>query len=143
MIDYPNYIEGQMSLLDLDMQFTKMSLVHSAPTKEKTSELCWKKWLGSSKKESLFLDLRKGSGLQPEPSWVMGIPSHGESSTLNFGESPSVVVESRLSQILQDNPHPKYCLSPKACQGILRRAEKRGKELPEVLKAALVRQAIE
>ena len=35
----------------------------------------------------------------------------------------------------------KYCLSPKACRGILRRAQKRGKELPEVLRIALERQA--
>ena len=78
--------------------------------------------------------------------------SRGEYSTLSFGEKPSltetaeqfsiwghhsVVVESRLSQILEDSPHPKYSLSVKACQGILRRAEKRGKALPEMLKAAL------
>jgi len=35
----------------------------------------------------------------------------------------------------------KYYLSPKACLGILRRASARGKELPEVLKKALERQA--
>lgn len=35
----------------------------------------------------------------------------------------------------------KYYLSPKACQGILRRASERGKELPEILKKALIRQA--
>ena len=59
----------------------------------------------------------------------------------SFGESPSVVVESRLSQILEDSPLPKYCLSAKACQGILNRANKRGKELPPELKAALEYQA--
>ena len=32
-------------------------------------------------------------------------------------------------------------LSPKACQGILRRASARGKELPEVLRIALEQQA--
>ncbi len=35
----------------------------------------------------------------------------------------------------------KYYLSPKACQGILRRASARGKELPAILKKALERQA--
>ena len=35
----------------------------------------------------------------------------------------------------------KYYLSPKACLGILRRASARGKELPEVLRIALERQA--
>jgi hypothetical protein len=44
-----------------------------------------------------------------------------------------------LSSILQapETVPPKYSLSPKACQGILRRANARGKELPPMLKAAL------
>ena len=46
-----------------------------------------------------------------------------------------------LSQILQPIVPGKYYLSPKACQGILRRASARGKELPEVLRVALERQA--
>ena len=40
-----------------------------------------------------------------------------------------------------DNVPERFSLSPKACQGILRRAEKRGKELPDVLRLALERQA--
>ena len=36
----------------------------------------------------------------------------------------------------------KYYLSPKACQGILRRASVRGKEPPEILRLALERQAL-
>ena len=32
-------------------------------------------------------------------------------------------------------------LSAKACQGILNRAERRGKKLPEMLEAALIRQS--
>jgi hypothetical protein len=66
----------------------------------------------------------------------------GEFSMLSIGESPSAAVESRLSQILEGNPHPKYCLSQRACQGILNRAERRGKELPEMLKAALEQSAL-
>ena len=46
-----------------------------------------------------------------------------------------------LSSILMEDVPDRYSLSPKACQGILRRAAKRGKELPEVLKAALEQQA--
>lgn len=42
-----------------------------------------------------------------------------------------------LSAVLEPHVHPKYFLSQKACQGILRRAEKRGKELPEILQHAL------
>ena len=56
---------------------------------------------------------------------------------LNTGESPSGARESTLSQILQANVPEKYFLSAKACAGILRRAEKRGKELPTMLKEAL------
>lgn len=43
-----------------------------------------------------------------------------------------------LSEILEvgDVP-PQYYLSPKACRGILRRAEKRGKDLPPMLHRAL------
>ena len=37
--------------------------------------------------------------------------------------------------------HRKYYLSAKACQGILRRAENRGKQLPEMLREALERQS--
>ena len=65
----------------------------------------------------------------------------GECSTRNTGESPNVAVESRLSQILEATPHGKYCLSAKACQGILRRAERRGKALPEILKEVLLTQS--
>ena len=57
---------------------------------------------------------------------------------LNFGESPSEGRESTLSQILDLNVPEKYSLSPKACSGILRRAEMRGKELPSMLKEALI-----
>lgn len=54
---------------------------------------------------------------------------------------PNAVVVSRLSQILEETPHPKYNLTPKACQGILRRAERRGKDLPKLLKQVLIRQS--
>ena len=56
---------------------------------------------------------------------------------LNTGESPNVAVESTLSSILEANVPDKYSLSAKACEGILRRAERRGKPLPPMLKAAL------
>ena len=62
-------------------------------------------------------------------------------SMLNTGVSPSEEQESTLSQILLAEVPEKYYLSPKACLGILRRASVRGKELPEVLKKALERQA--
>ena len=67
---------------------------------------------------------------------------HGDCLTLNFGECPNVENVSTLSQILQAGVPEKYYLSPKACLGILRRASVRGKELPELLKKALERQAV-
>ena len=65
----------------------------------------------------------------------------GELTTRNTGEFPNAVVVSRLSQILEETPHPKYNLTAKACQGILRRAERRGKDLPKLLKEVLIRQS--
>lgn len=47
----------------------------------------------------------------------------------------------KLIDILESNPDPKYNLSPKACAGILSRAERRGKKLPEILEIALRNQA--
>lgn len=67
----------------------------------------------------------------------------GECLTRNTGESPSAAVVSRLSQILEDAPQEKFFLTARACQGILNRAELRGKELPPELKAALEIQAKE
>ena len=74
-------------------------------------------------------------------SWVMVFPSPGEPLMRSFGESPKDAVESTLSQILQAQVPEKYYLSQKACLGILRRAKNRGKELPPMLKQALLRQS--
>ena len=64
-----------------------------------------------------------------------------EFSQLNTGAFPNEENVSTLSEILMAKVPEKYCLSPKACQGILRRASARGKELPEILRLALERQA--
>ena len=50
-------------------------------------------------------------------------------------------VMNEKDEILEEEPHPKYYLSTKACQGILNRAAKRGKDLPKELKEALIQQA--
>lgn len=75
------------------------------------------------------------------PLWETDIRSLGAHWMPNFGESPKDVEESGLWQILEESVHPKYYLSAKACLGILRRAERRGKELPKLLKEALEKQA--
>ena len=87
----------------------------------------------------MFLDLRPGMGGNLLGAyWEMDTVLPGGSMTLNTGESPNVVRESTLSQILQQNAPEKYSLSPTACAGIIRRAEKRGKELPSMLREALM-----
>ena len=66
-----------------------------------------------------------------------GMASPGGYSTLNISEWPSAAAVCSLSQVLEADVAPKYFLSPKACAGILRRAERRGKELPELLHRSL------
>lgn len=59
--------------------------------------------------------------------------------TLSISECHSDAGVCSLSDILETGDLPqRYYLSAKACSGILRRAEKRGKKLPEHLKAALL-----
>ena len=88
------------------------------------------------------LDLTPGHGdLLGRPYWEMNSAWLGDVWTLNSGASPREERGSSLSQILEDSPHPKYYLSPRACMGILRRAQERGKELPEKLEQALMLQS--
>jgi hypothetical protein len=68
--------------------------------------------------------------------------SHIEFLTLNTSESHKDAEECLLSDTLEIGALPqRFYLSPKACKGILNRAEKRGKKLPPMLKEALERQA--
>ena len=66
-----------------------------------------------------------------------GICRPGESWTLNTSEWPSDAAVCSLSDILETDVPQRYFLSRRAAQGILRRAEKRGRELPELLRLAL------
>ena len=128
--------------LDLDTWYGKTCRERSARTAEKISAPCLKKRCESSPKTPLFLDLRTGSDGLAGVSWETDSPSLGEYSTRSFGECPSAAVESRLSQILEEEAHPKYFLSERACKGVLRRAEARGKELPKILKQTLEIQSL-
>lgn len=69
--------------------------------------------------------------------WLTLTDTPQGTSSLNVSEEPNVPVDTKLSQILEENPEPKYNLTAKACAGILRRAERRGKKLPEALKTVL------
>ena len=111
----------------------------SVPTEEKISEPCWKNLPAWNNQTLQFLDLRRGAdGTKPEQSPETDGLWLGDSLTLNIGESPNAERESRLSWILEDNVPQKYYLSARACQGILTRASRRGKPLPELLKQALL-----
>jgi len=64
--------------------------------------------------------------------------SHGECWTADTSESPNAgAASTSLRDVLEDSVPAKYYLSPKAAQGILRRAEERGRMLPSHLSAAL------
>ena len=97
---------------------------------------------------ALFAELTPPSSLQGEEGstpiavWCpdQKEPWHGGCLTPNGTEYPSDenVCLSWLWQVLETGPVPtRYYLSANACQGILRRAAKRGKKLPEMLEAAL------
>ena len=156
--------------LNRDTPSMKMYPDVSAVTTERTlgpSLRKQSKWLT---KTPMFLNLKKDkNGLQQDVSWVTDIALLGDYMThssgvchkeesayvysltmggqqhqryyLNLSEKPMIPRPSRLSQILEKHPDPKYKLSAKACQGILNRAKKRGKELPELLRIALEKQS--
>ena len=105
---------------------------------------------GSCGKTSPVFSVRiKGmtSGRSCEKLMKSGILSHGECWTLNLSEWTDSLVPflkedsvCSLSDILvpiSDVPQ-KYYLSPVACSGLLRRAETRGRALPDVLRQVLV-----
>ena len=67
-----------------------------------------------------------------------GMGSHTGCLTLNISEWPSDANVCSLSDTLEIGDLPqRYFLSATACKGILRRAEKRGKDLPPALAQAL------
>ena len=62
----------------------------------------------------------------------------GDCLTLNTSEAPNHVRESTLWQVLVKGSIPeRYYLSARACEGIINRAEKKGKPLPQLLRLAL------
>lgn len=117
--------------------YPELSVAGGGTTSEKcstnSSEL-------SSRTLPMCLCLKRG-GQNQEYYWVPTGRLLGELMMRNSGECPNEEKESLLSSILEDNPHQKYCLSQKACQGILNRAKRREKDLPERLRIALELQA--
>jgi hypothetical protein len=95
----------------------------------------------SSKTFPVSCQLTEGGTWEPSSGrWLSaGTGSRGGFSTLNISESRNAAVESSLSDVLEiPGGHlRKYFLSQRAASGILRRAEKRGRKLPEALLNAL------
>ena len=149
-------LDGQITWQDLGISFSRMCLDSSVPTKEQTSKQHSPKLSASQSRILPVCLCLKGSGRNQgasTPRWETGALL-GDFMTASFGEQPSMLMAecslqeplngvsvSRLSQILTDSPPQKYSLSAKACQGILNRAQKRGKELPAELKQALTAQS--
>lgn len=136
--------DGQVTWSDLGLWSGKMCPEHSAVTKGETSRQSSKRSSASQSRKPPILKCLKRAGQlggattmkwEDDGAWL------GECMMRNTGESPNAAVASRLSQILEVTPQEKYSLSAKACQGILRRAERRGKDLPETLKAVLLMQS--
>lgn len=142
-----------MEVIQLSL-FGKMFPERSVQTAEKTSAPCWKNLPAWNNQTLQFLDLRGGAdGAKPEQLPEMDGPWLGDNLTLNTGEKPSMTAvqevcsawgphsaakESLLSQILEVNAPEKYFLSARACRGILTRASRRGKKLPDLLETALL-----
>ncbi|MBR2895758.1 MAG: DNA cytosine methyltransferase [Oscillospiraceae bacterium] len=73
--------------------------------------------------------------------WELRSPWREGKPPLNTGVAPREPIRVSLSEILEQNPDPKYYLSQTACRGILRRSEERNKEFPPQLKKALMIQS--
>lgn len=83
------------------------------------------------------LKLKKGGQVQAWSADLRDEP-RGAFWMLNGSAWPNDACACSLSSVLETGPIPaKYYLSARACLGILRRAEKRGKALPTALRAAL------
>ncbi len=81
---------------------------------------------------------RAGATLASRPAGEDATESPGECLTLSISEFPKNAVDSSLSDILETGDVPlQYSLSQKACRGILNRVEKRDKDIPAPLLAAL------
>src|SRR5215469_2415733 len=115
-----------------DGSYSKTSPACS-PARADVTLLAWLiHWLGPA---SVF---HTGDGATPELLPDRTGFANGLCWTRNTSEFRSGGVACSLSQILETGPvDPRYFLSPRACSGILRRAEKRGRQLPDPLRLAL------
>ena len=113
----------------------RTSLVCCLPSKAKISPYAWRDSQAGGQPSQ-----KAGGATLGSPSDPVTV-SRGACVTHSFSEWPSAAVVCSLSDVLEDSVPPKYFLSPKACSGILRRAERRGKRLPGQLTGALAARA--
>lgn len=112
--------------------FGRTSPEHSAATKGEILLSLLEKWQGANCLSPAMVGERKAW------RWVQMDSSNGLCLTRNGSEWRNGGAACSLSSILETGPiDPRYFLSPTACAGIIRRSEKRGKELPEHLAHAL------
>ena len=137
-------LDGQVTWFDLDSWYGKtcQERFQAETRKGQTSRPLSKKSSKSANLTPMCISVSRINGQKPDAITLRMADGLllGDYTTRSFGESPNVAVESRLSQILEDCALPKYYLSATACEGILRRAAKRGKELPTALRQALENQ---
>lgn len=96
----------------------------------------WRTWKGCC---------RPTEAVTSDPSWTRwsnsGMAWPGGCSTRSTSACPSgdaaCSCSPSLADVLEPNAPPRYSLSPRAAAGIMRRAEARGRALPEALEAAL------
>lgn len=144
--------------MTLDRSTSSLGEPPASPSASRASELAWMMRVVISRSSFSRLladyDLAGSSGRTSPAScrstadgrlepclgrwWNSGTGSPTEFLTLSTSEFPSDGTACSLSRILETGDLlRRYFLSARACRGILRRAEKRGKKLPVQLQAAL------
>ena len=119
---------------DQDYSMKQLDLFGNCAPEDAGYALRWRKMLRDCSPQMMVSHLQ---GASESYSTAGLVKRDGGYSTANISVWPKDGSACSLSQILEDNPSMKYSLSPRACLGILRRAEKRDKELPEMLERAL------
>ena len=121
--------------LSQDGLLSKTSPVYCPPMKGETLRSCLE-GLPDEYRQFLTAD-----GKAQDSPGEDGMESPGGCWTLNISEWPSAGAVCSLSQVLEMDAPQKYYLSPTAARGILRRAERRRRQLPAPLHRALVQLA--
>ena len=130
-------LTGLESIAAHDSHYGKMYLVPSVQTKAEILQA----WLVSWRVSMMSIPPQT-AGEKKALRWAKMDCSNGAYLTRNGSDWRNGGSACSLSSILETGPiDRRYFLSQSACAGILRRAEKRGKQLPAALKQALMNTA--